>query len=371
MQHFSIKRIIFIFFVFISTVNLYAESVVVNQTKNKIVEIDNKISKLQSTITHANDKKAVIRKELSIIEKQIGENVFKLNKVKKDLRAKQEIINALQTKVIKLTTQLLNQEKVLSLHLVARYKVGEYEPLKLILNQDNPYRISRLLTYYNYIIQARLKVIHEVQETKTKLTENKLQLHQEMIAEQQIEADVLHQQQSLEQNKLYQTKLIASLTKDIQTSTQTIEEFERNKRNLSKLLKSLMQQSIVHTQQPMTQLHHKLPAPILGGKRHFEQINQGIKFFANEGEPVLAINSGKVVFSDWLKGYGLLLIIDHGYGIMSLYAHNQSLFKQKGDKVMQGEQIAAVGHTGGVKENGLYFEIRQRGKAVSPLGWLS
>ena len=100
-------------------------------------------------------------------------------------------------------------------------------------------------------------------------------------------------------------------------------------------------------------------------------MNQGVVFFAQEGAPVTAVFPGKIVFSDWLKGYGLILILDHGQGFMTLYAHNQSLFKQKGDSVIQGEQIATVGHSGGLKQNGLYFEIRQRGKAIPPLRWLS
>ena len=100
-------------------------------------------------------------------------------------------------------------------------------------------------------------------------------------------------------------------------------------------------------------------------------MNQGVTFFAKEGAPVLAVHSGKVVFSDWLNGYGLLLILDHGDGFMTLYANNEALFKQKGDSVTQGDQIATVGHSGGIKQNGLYFEVRQRGKAISPLAWMS
>jgi murein hydrolase activator len=100
-------------------------------------------------------------------------------------------------------------------------------------------------------------------------------------------------------------------------------------------------------------------------------MNQGITFFAAEGTPVYAVYSGKIVFSDWLNGYGLLLIIDHGQGFMTLYAHNQSLFKRKGSTVGTGEQIAAVGHSGGIKQNGLYFEVRKHGKTVSPREWLS
>jgi septal ring factor EnvC (AmiA/AmiB activator) len=94
-------------------------------------------------------------------------------------------------------------------------------------------------------------------------------------------------------------------------------------------------------------------------------------FLAQEGAPVTAVLPGKVVFSDWLNGYGLLLIIDHGQGMMSLYAHNESLFKSKGTLVKPGEQIATVGHTGGIRENGLYFELRSRGKVIPPRQWLA
>lgn len=105
--------------------------------------------------------------------------------------------------------------------------------------------------------------------------------------------------------------------------------------------------------------------------RSFRKMHQGVTFFAEEGAVVTAVYPGKIVFSDWLKGYGLLLIIDHGQGFMTLYAHNQSLFKRKGQYVNQNEQIASVGHSGGIKQNGLYFEIRLKGKAVPPLNWLS
>jgi septal ring factor EnvC (AmiA/AmiB activator) len=118
-------------------------------------------------------------------------------------------------------------------------------------------------------------------------------------------------------------------------------------------------------------MRKKLPLPIHTAHKSLTTMNQGVTFFADEGTMVTAVYPGKVVFSDWLKGYGLLLIIDHGQGYMTLYAHNQSLFKRKGESVLQNEQIASVGHSGGIKQNGLYFEIRDKGKAVPPLGWLS
>ncbi len=118
-------------------------------------------------------------------------------------------------------------------------------------------------------------------------------------------------------------------------------------------------------------MRRKLPKPVQTKPNGFQRMNQGLTFFAAEGAPVTAVYPGKVVFSDWLNGYGLLLIIDHGQGFMTLYAHNQSLFKSKGTNVIQGEQIATVGHSGGLKQNGLYFEVRHGGKAVPPLEWLS
>ena len=118
-------------------------------------------------------------------------------------------------------------------------------------------------------------------------------------------------------------------------------------------------------------MKHKLPLPVHVNRKKIDKLNQGLMFFSKEGSSVDSIYAGKVVFSDWLKGYGLLIIIDHGSGYLSLYAHNQSLFKQKGEVVEQGEQIATVGHSGGIKQNGLYFEIRHRGKTISPQQWLS
>jgi septal ring factor EnvC (AmiA/AmiB activator) len=118
-------------------------------------------------------------------------------------------------------------------------------------------------------------------------------------------------------------------------------------------------------------MRKKLPPPIQGHRRSVEKMNQGVTFFADEGAEVTAVYPGKVVFSDWLRGYGLLLIVDHGNGFMTLYAHNQSLFKNKGQWVSQNEHIANVGHSGGIKQNGLYFEIRLQGKAISPLGWIA
>ncbi len=348
-----------------------AESVVVSQTKTKLKDLDNKISKLQQTLVSAHDKQGILNHELAETEKQMGESLRQLRSIQQNIGTKQQKITQLQQQVAVFSTKLKIQQELLAKHVRTRYKMGEYQPLKWLLNQDNPYTINRMLTFYQYLIKSRQQMIDTVHETSDALTVSKNKLDSEIMGQQQLVQQVHLQQQKLEQDKLYHKTLIQVLSQDIRTTQQKLEEYQHNKANLSRLLGSLMQKSVIRTRYPFTQMRRKLPRPVQTGRNSFQKMNQGVTFFAKEGDPVTAVSAGKVVFSDWLKGYGLLLIVDHGQGFMTLYAHNQSLFKRKGEAVLQGEQIAAIGHSGGLKQNGLYFEVRQRGKAIPPLEWLS
>lgn len=348
-----------------------AENTTVLQTQNKLKALDVQINKLKQTLASANDKRGVLNQELASTEKQIGNGVQQLRTIQRGMQDRQHTIQGLQQKVKGLNQQLATQQQLLTQHLAARYKTGEYEPLKLIITQNEPYSINRLLTYYQYIIHSRQQIIDEIAITRKNLTVNEESLQNELNEQQALQQQLQTHQHQLEQNKQYHTAVIQTLNKEIQNKQHTLSEVEQNKANLAQLLKTLALQSVTQPKQPFLQMRHKLPKPVHVDRKAISRMNQGVTFFAGEGTPVSAVYPGKVVFSDWLNGYGLLLIIDHGQGFMTLYAHNQSLFKHKGTNVAQGEQIAAVGHSGGIKQNGLYFEVRQRGKAVSPLDWLS
>lgn len=353
------------------TSDLPAETAAMTQTKTKLKQLDLKISHLQHILNSAHDKTALLSQELADTEKKISLSVHELRTIQQNLSDKQHQISELEKQVAVLIEQLQAQQALLAKHLHARYLMGEYQPLKWLLNQDDPTATSRLLTFYQYVVKSRQQIIIRVQNTQHHLTLNQDKLKQEAIEQQRLQQDVNRRQHKLEQEKLYSTAIIQTLNKDIQSQQQTLKEYRQNKENLSHLLKTLIQQSIAQTQRPFTTARTKLPKPINVSGNSLQKVNQGLVFYAREGTPVAAVYSGKVVFSDWLRGYGLLLIIDHGQGFMTLYAHNQSLFKRKGEPVAQGEQIATVGHSGGLKQNGLYFEIRRRGKAIPPLAWLS
>nr|WP_115385475.1 peptidoglycan DD-metalloendopeptidase family protein [Legionella gratiana] len=352
--------------------SLYAESSsAVLQTQKKLKQLDAQISSLQQTLNSAHDKRGVLNKELSETEKQIGECVQKLRSIQHDINSTEHKITSLQDQVNQLNNQLITQQQLLANHIRARYQMGEYQPIKLLLNQDDPNQVSRILTYYQYIIKSRQQIIEQIDKTRKSLSESKEKLRTELIADKQLKTELTQHQEKLNQNKGYHTALIQSLNHEIQDKQNTLHEIKKNKENLTRLLKSLAQQSIIQTSKPFSQMRKKLPLPVQTQDRSFHKMHQGVTFFAEEGAVVTAVYPGKVVFSDWLKGYGLLLIIDHGQGFMTLYAHNQSLFKRKGQYVNQNEQIASVGHSGGIKQNGLYFEIRLKGKAIPPLSWLS
>lgn len=341
------------------------------ETQTKLKQLDVQIIKLKQTLASAHDKQAVLNQELSKTEKQIGEGVHKLRIIQNHMSAKEGKIAELQGKIGQLNKQLTTQQELLASHVRARYQMGEYQPMKWLLNQDDPFKISRILTYYQYIIKSRQQLIIEIDLTRKNLNENKNKLDNELAENKQLKYKLTLHQQQLEQNKKYHSSLIQSINTDIQNNQHELQDFQKDKDNLSRLLNSLSQQSVIKIGKPFIQMRKKLPLPIQTTQRSLRRMNQGVTFFADEGSMVTAVYPGKIVFSDWLKGYGLLLIIDHGQGFMTLYAHNQSLFKRKGQTVHQNEQIASVGHSGGIKQNGLYFEIRQRGKAVNPLDWLS
>lgn len=346
-----------------------ASSVV--QTQSKLKQVNDKINLLRQTLASAHDRRGALNKELSGAEKQISEGVRQLRTIQQSISAKELKIAALQKKADDLHEQLVTQQQLLAKHVRARYQIGEYQPLKWLINQDDPYKINRLFTYYQYVIKSRQELIDHIDLTRKTLNENKEQLSNELEKNKSLKDQLTQNQQKLEKNKSYHSALIESLDSDIQSKKQALSDFEKDKNNLSRLLSLLAQQSAPVNSKPFISMRKKLPLPIHAGRKSMGKMNQGVTFFADEGTVVSAVHPGKVVFSDWLKGYGLLLIIDHGQGFMTLYAHNQSLFKKSGERVLQNEQIASVGHSGGIKQNGLYFEIRQKGKAISPLEWLS
>lgn len=165
---------------------LYAAPSSLQQTQSQLKQIDVQINNLQQTLTTAHDKRGALNHELSVTAKQISKSVHELITIQKTLDNKRTKITLLQKQVNQLSEQLTAQQQLLANHVRARYQMGEYQPLKWLLNQDDPYKVSRILTYYQYIIKSRQQLIAQVDATRNELTQSKKVLNNELAAAQNL-----------------------------------------------------------------------------------------------------------------------------------------------------------------------------------------
>ena len=284
--------------------------------------------------------------------------------------------------------------KELAIQIRAAFAIGEKEKLKLLLNQQDPALSSRMMVYFNYFNKDRLKklvaletsVQHLEQLDKQKKTETE-------FLEQDLERKK-SEQAVLDETRKQRNELLVQIGNDFSSSEQQLSQLQESENRLKSLMASLpvteeelavdaehangLSSSMGNPSEPKVEfstLKGKLPWPVDGRLAHkfggarTEGTWDGVLIDANEGMEIKAVTSGKVVYAEWLRGYGLLIIIDHGQGYMTLYAFNQSLYKRTGDLVKAGDVIASVGQSGGRSQAGLYFGIRQKGVPIDPLEW--
>lgn len=342
----------------------------ITETQKNIHQLDSQIKQLKQNLSQTHDKQTQLKEALLKTEQDIKRNVVKLSAIQTQLAGKQKEIANIELNIAKLKETFHTLQAQLSKHLQARYKQSENQPLAWLFINAKQHSSDKLLTYYQFLIRANQKTIDQLKITEATLTAQQQHLREEMAALNQIQTQWQAEQLKLALLKKQHTTLLSKLNNHIETQEKNLTTAQINRNHLSQILRTLNQQSVIQTRHPMTRMKSKLPLPIVTSADHIRKLNQGIILYSTEGSPVHAVFPGKVVFAEWLNGYGLLMIIDHGWGLMTLYANNLALMRQKGDTVTQGQQIATVGHSGTEKESGLYFEVRKRGKAIPPLEWL-
>ena len=277
-----------------------------------------------------------------------------------------------QASIAKERTELAGQ-------LRAAYLIGHEEPLKLLLNQKDPARAGRMFVYYSYFGRERADEIHAIETNVTRLEELDTELAEQDAKLAELEKQQKMQLSAVEQARQRRTVVLANLETESHNNAQNLERLRSQQAGLEKLLRELreaMAKYPVDTNSAFGQLRGKLAWPVTGHlvARFGETRAGGVKWdgvlvAAERGASVRAVYQGRVIYSDWLSGLGLLLIIDHGDGYMSLYGHNERLYKAVGDKVGAGDEIASAGDSGGSTRPELYFEIRKAGKPVDPRPW--
>lgn len=263
----------------------------------------------------------------------------------------------------------------------AAYMIGREEQLKLLLNQDNPAGVGRTLTYYGYFAAARSSKIEEIQGHVIRLQQLVAQIDQQTAVLKGLEGDASREMAGLERARAERTDALSALTKQVSSGNQQLADLKREEAAVESLVADLarvLQDFPVDPSQSFERMRGKLPWPVLGRvtARYQEQQSSsspgvrwnGEMIEAERGAKVRAPYFGRVVYADWLQGLGLLLIIGHSGGYMTLYGHAEVLYKSVGDWVAPGDVIAALSDAAPAPQ--LYFEIRAGRKTVDPKGWL-
>ncbi len=266
--------------------------------------------------------------------------------------------------------------------LKSSYRMAGQSRMKLILNQDDPARLGRMLAYYDYLNRAQVEKISGLKDALTTLDNMQQSIDLELARIDRVQAEQRAILAELDRQRSERGLLLARLAGQIDSDEARLSELEQNQRDLEALLERLSDvladiPADLGSRVGVARQKGHLPMPVKGPVRHaFGQRRtaglkwQGWLIAADTGTEVKSIAYGRVAFADWLRGYGLLMIIDHGQGYMSLYGHNESLLHEVGAWVEPGELISVVGSNPGSGQ-GLYFEIRKNGRAVDPAAWLA
>jgi septal ring factor EnvC (AmiA/AmiB activator) len=345
-----------------------------------------------------------IQAEIERVTRQVTAEQLERDRLTRELRAAESAVDAARAALEGVRheralgaarrTQLDNERRArqgdlghdreaLAQQLRAAYVIGGAEPLKLLLNQQDPSRAGRMFIYYSYLGQARAREIERVEEGVQQLARLTGQLAGEDTRLAGLEKQHSERLATLEQARARRTQVLATLATESRSGEKLLARLRAQQAGLEKLLQELrvaverLDRLPADTHSAFAQLRGKLAWPIAGSQilaRFGEPRAGGIKWdglllSTEAGAPVHAVYQGRVIYADWLPGLGLLSIVDHGDGYMSLYGHNQQLYKAVGEEVKAGEAIAAAGDSGGSSRPELYFEIRKGGKPVDPRPW--
>lgn len=348
-----------------------------------LAKLQQEIRKLQQWLKETESEHDKLNDALKKSDEKIGALAKKIDATRTQLNAERARLKKLQAEQKQLRFLKSEQKQQLAKQLTGAQKLGNQGSIKVLLNQDDPQQISRMLKYYEYFNEARMESIQTLIENLKRLNniENEILTQQNKLV--QTENHLLKKNKLLNNEKKQHKQLLASLEKRRQQKSSVLSQKQKDQKRLQQLITevaTLLDNSVrKQDARPIRALKGKLPRPTKGrivkayGNYNAQARNkwQGWLIKGYEGSAIKAVHHGRIVFSDWLRGFGLLLIVDHGDGYLSLYARNQSLLKSVGDWVYQGENIATLGSSGGFKEPRLYFEIRHNGKPQDPAAWLS
>lgn len=371
----------------------------VKDNKSNLLEIQKKIDALDKKINQKKKVKKGLTKELKKEEKKISKTKKEIHKIKKQEKRNKKKLSKLKKDLFELRKEIQSRKDNQSLNYYHSYTQGQIGSLQMLLEGINPNQITRDLRYLGFFSEAQNNNIKKIKENLSNLDSKKEKIDITIKKIASLKKIEEKKKKKLEKEKKKKKKVLTKINKEISSEKKKRGKLIADEKKLTNIIEDLIKKSKVVAKkrkikenikadneslpdQSLDKLHFKklkkkLKLPIkgkiihkFGKKRPDTGIKwKGIFIKANEGDPVYAVAKGKVVFSDWLRGFGNIIIIDHGGDYMSLYGNNESLLKKQNDMIRGGDQIATVGNSGGNSSNGLYYELRKNSKPFNPLAW--
>ena len=347
----------------------------------ELESIRSQIEDVKSGLNAARGEYEQLLDDLRRTEIAAGQETLKMKEVELLILAKQAKLTDLGNIIDKHTQTLDRERHFLGSQVRAAYRAGHNDYVKLLLNQEDPARVGRMLAYYDYFNRARINTIKSVTAQVETINQLQASILSETATLEQLKVRQIAKNTELADYRKSRQAILERLQNDISARDQQLKSLEEHEQKLSALLNRLDKHNNTITNYedtpPFETLLGKLQWPVtgrllntFGGNRRGASLKwDGVKIGADAGNEVHAVHSGRVVFADWFRNLGLLIILDHGAGYMSLYGYNQSLLKKPGDWVLPGETIAYVGDSGGQESPAVYFEIRHNGKPLDPSLW--
>jgi murein hydrolase activator len=364
---------------------------------DQLKELRSRIEKLQKQLNESEETKSEAADALRETERAISEANRRLFELAGQQQEVKSTLSRLEGQKTRKLDGVQSQQVLLAKLLYQQYLAGQPEPLRLLLNRQDPNEMARQMHYLSYVSRTRAGLIAGLRRDLMNLENISAETQVKSRELTQLQSEEAEQKKQIDKERRNHAEVLKSVSGQIGRQRKEITHLRHNEERLAKLVDRLAQELARSSSRSGRARNDTIPEPLPAGSGRFSELKghlrlpvvgelanrygapradgglswKGLFIAAGEGQEVRAVASGRVVFADWLRGFGNLMIIDHGGGYMSLYGNNEALFRQVGDAVEVGDPVAAVGATGGNPETGLYFELRFQGKPFDPLTWVT
>ena len=353
-----------------------------NHQEAELEELKRSILTLQNQLKNQRQEKNQLQNQIENVEIDAAKLNRSIGSLTRKIKTTTRQLKVLQDKKIKLGKRIDEQRSAIAEQIRSAHKTGTEEPIKLLLSQQGPQLLARTLKYYDYLLQARSQNIKQFTDDINQLEITAEAIKKTSIGLAKSKKSLEVDQKNLAANVQKRKTILYKIDKSLKSGNEQLANYQKQQERLETVINAV--KKVAATIAPAKKkypsfisgkgklswpvkgkLSHSFGSP-RGGDLHWD----GWLISTSSGAEVRAIHPGRVVFSDYLRGFGLLVIIDHGDDFMSLYAHNQELMSETGDWVQSGEIISRAGNSGGLTDPALYFEIREKGIPVNPKIWL-